>query len=716
MIDFGRRVALFTDKIRTALREDTLAADLPRHRAELAALEKQWADLAPVLFAYQRSQDPGEARIHASLAENRRTLEKIYLLPPTKTSSSANSKSAAPPPPPPSSSTWKASSTAPPSTASSLAPLMAASGPLYDGDTIDLLMKRAIPNGQVRRIATFRDLQDGVNIGDTVLIVDGLTEAVVIETKGWEHRGVDSPKTEQTIRGSLAAFSENLRVNTGLVRSMLRSSDLVTELIKVGARGQLNCAMMYIDSIANPVLVAEVRRRLQGIDTDYVADSGALVQFIEDSPTILFPQTLSTERPDRVAANLAEGRVALILEGNPFAQILPVSFFSFFHSAEDFSIKSGIANFLRVLRLFGALISTVLPSLYLAISYFHTEAMPTELLLAIAGSRENVPFPAWFEVLIMELSFELVREAGVRIPGLFASTIGIVGAIILGQAAVAARIVSPIVVVLVAITGLASFTIPEYRMASAIRIIRFFLFIVASTLGLFGLALVLLSLAALLCRMKSFGMPYLTPVAPRTIANYDVVLRGQVYRQELRPDAIGARDPRRQPGVSRRWTKKPPEGGEQECPTAAAAWAWPRPSASPTASPSPSSSSAPPPSSPRPPAPSVGPPPLPAASPAASSSGHSTSSPPATAATSSPSPRASSGGRPSTPSASSSSSPSSPPLASGPASLPKTPFSPPCPGPISTPSSPSTPSPPSFSSTSASRPSPAPSTSSSPSP
>ncbi len=564
MIDFGRRVALFTDKIRTALREDTLAADLPRHRAELAALEKQWADLAPVLFAYQRSQDPGEARIHASLAENRRTLEKIYLLPRNKDLVIRE---------------FEIGRAAPAAALVVymeglvngatldrfvLAPLMAASGPLYDGDTIDLLMKRAIPNGQVRRIATFRDLQDGVNIGDTVLIVDGLTEAVVIETKGWEHRGVDSPKTEQTIRGSLAAFSENLRVNTGLVRSMLRSSDLVTELIKVGARGQLNCAMMYIDSIANPVLVAEVRRRLQGIDTDYVADSGALVQFIEDSPTILFPQTLSTERPDRVAANLAEGRVALILEGNPFAQILPVSFFSFFHSAEDFSIKSGIANFLRVLRLFGALISTVLPSLYLAISYFHTEAMPTELLLAIAGSRENVPFPAWFEVLIMELSFELVREAGVRIPGLFASTIGIVGAIILGQAAVAARIVSPIVVVLVAITGLASFTIPEYRMASAIRIIRFFLFIVASTLGLFGLALVLLSLAALLCRMKSFGMPYLTPVAPRTIANYDVVLRGQVYRQELRPDAIGARDPRRQPGVSRRWTKKPPEGGEQE--------------------------------------------------------------------------------------------------------------------------------------------------------
>jgi len=564
MVDFGRRLAIFMAKTQTALRESSLTADIQRYCAELAALEKQWADLAPVLFSYQHSQDPGEARIHASLDENRATIESIYRLPRNKDLVIRD---------------FEVGEHHPAAAIVVyieglvdgtkldrfvLEPLMGTASRLYDGDTIDRLMKRTIPNGQVRRIGTFKDLQDGVNIGDTVLIVDGIAEAIVIETKGWEHRGVGSPKTEQTVRGSLAAFSENLRINTGLVRSMLRSSDLVTELVKVGTRGQLNCALMYIDSIANPALVDEIRRRLQGIETDYIADSAELAQFIEDSPTILFPQSLSTERPDRVATSLAEGRVALILEGNPFAQILPVSFFSFFHSAEDFSVKSGIANFMRVLRLFGALISTVLPSLYLALSYFHPEAIPTELLLAVAGSRENVPFPAWFEVLVMEISFELVREAGVRIPGLLASTIGIVGAIILGQAAVAARIVSPIVVVLVAITGLASFTIPEYRMSSAVRIIRFLLFIVATTFGLVGLAMALLALAALLCGMKSFGMPYLVPIAPRTIANYDVVIRGQVYRQEERPDALGTKDRRRQPTVSRIWTKKPPEGGEDK--------------------------------------------------------------------------------------------------------------------------------------------------------
>jgi spore germination protein KA len=563
MVAFAERLAAFMVKTQTALRENTLTADLQRHRAELAALEKQWADLAPVIFSYQRRQDPGEARIHASIDENRRTLEKLYLLPRNKDLVIRDFEVGGHRPAAALLVYMEGLADGNRLDRFVLEPLMGTQSRLYEGDTVDRLMKRSIPNGQIRRVATFKELQEGVNIGDTVLLIDGIAEAVVIETKGWEHRGVDTPKTEQTVRGALAAFSENLRVNTGLVRSMLRSSDLVTELIKVGRRGQLNCALMYIDSIANPTLVDEVRRRLEGIDTDYVSDSSELAQFIEDSPAVLFPQTLSTERPDRVAAGLVEGRIALILEGNPFAQILPVSFFSFFHSAEDFSVKSGVANFVRVLRLFGALISTILPSLYLSLAYFHQEAMPTELLLAVAGSRENVPFPAWFEVLVMEISFELVREAGVRIPGMLASTIGIVGAIILGQAAVAARIVSPIIVVLVAITGLASFTIPEYRMSSAIRIVRFALFAFAVTWGLVGLAIAIVALAAVLSGLKSFGMPYLTPVGPRVMANFDVVIRGQVFDQETRPDQLGPRDTRRQPAVSRRWVLEEPEGGDE---------------------------------------------------------------------------------------------------------------------------------------------------------
>lgn len=564
LTEFARRLALFTDKTRRALRDGSLAAEARGYRAELAALEKQWAGLAPLPFAYGRGTAPADAGISTSLSDSRRALEGIFRLPRNRDVVLREIMTGGERPVAALLVYTEGLAADDKLDRFVIEPLMRTAEPPYGEEAMRVFALKVIPNGQVRPAVTLGQVQEGVNMGDTALFFDGVGEALIIETKGWEHRGVESPKTEQTVRGSLSAFNENLRVNTGLVRSILRSSDLVTELVKVGSRGQLNCALMYIDSIANPALVAEVKRRLEGIATDYVADSAELAQFIEDSPTLLFPQSLSTERPDRVAVHLAEGRVALILEGNPFAQILPVSFFTFFHSAEDFSMKSGTANFMRVLRLFGTLLSVVLPSLYLSLSYFHQEAMPTELLLAVAGSRENVPFPAWFEVLVMEVSFELIREAGIRIPGMLSSTIGIVGAIILGQAAVAARVVSPIVVVVVAITGLASFTIPEFRMASAVRIMRFLLFIIASTMGLVGLAMAILGLTAVLCRMKSFGVPYLAPVGPRNEANYDVVTRGQVFDQEARPDELGAKDRRRQPKVSRRWTMERPAGKGEE--------------------------------------------------------------------------------------------------------------------------------------------------------
>ena len=561
MLAFARRLALYTEKVTQAAGENSLVDRLGLLKAELAALEAQWSDLTPAVYTYEQEQGPDGARISTSLEENRQALENIYRLPLNRDVVIRAIEAGAHPPVSGLIVYMEGIVDSTKLNRFVLEPLMSSQNRLYSGDTINQIIKQVIPNGQVLRADTLKILQENVNTGDTALLLDGVAEALIIETKGWEHRGVDSPKTEQTVRGSLAGFTENLRTNTGLVRSMLRSSDLVTEMVKVGTRGQLNCAIMYIDSIANASLVNEIRRRLEGIETDYISDSAQLVQFIEDSPTIIFPQTVSTERPDRVASHLTEGRVALILEGNPFAQILPVSFLSFFHSGEDFSLKSGITNLMRVLRLFGALIATVLPSLYLSISYFHPEAMPTELLLAVAGARENVPFPAWFEILIMDISFELIREAGIRIPGLLGPTIGIVGAIILGQAAVTARIVSPIVVVIVAITGLASFAIPEYRMASAIRIVRFVFYMFTITIGLVGLAMAWIGMVVLLCRMKSFGMPYLAPLGPKTIAGYDVVIRGPVYNQENRPDELNTKDSRRQPAVSRKWVNQSPDKG-----------------------------------------------------------------------------------------------------------------------------------------------------------
>lgn len=221
---------------------------------------------------------------------------------------------------------------------------------------------------------------------------------------------------------------------------------------------------------------------------------------------------------------------------------------------------------MRLLRIAGIVLSILLPSMYLAINYFHQEALPTELVLAIASARERVPFPALIEILLMDFSFELIREAGLRVPGMLGSTIGIVGAIILGQAAVAANIVSPIMVVIIALTGLASFAIPDYQLAIAVRIIRFVFLLLAATFGLVGLSFGVLILFTVLCSMKSFGMPYLAPIAPRTQAGLDVIVRGPVFQQERRPDELNTQDTNRQPPLSRPWTKEQPvdkEDGKQ---------------------------------------------------------------------------------------------------------------------------------------------------------
>ncbi len=566
LIRFGRRLEVTMAKTGAALAAGEWTEKRADIASECAALEKQWAELRPVLLAYDANAgNLAERPVSTSIEENRRIVGELYRLPDNKDVVLREITLG----------------TVPPRRAllvymegmvdskfialGVLQPLMLLAGGRLrpdGGDIATQISEELLPGSHVKKAAAFRDIQIGVNGGDTVIFVDGASEAIIVETKGWEHRGVERPMTEQSIRGAQVGFGENLRVNTGLVRSMLRATDLVTELIPLGTRSRVSCAVMYLESVANAELVAEIKRRVSKIDTDFISNAGQLEQFIEDRYILPLPQALSTERPDRVAAHLAEGRVGLIVEGSPFAMVAPVNFFTFFHSGEDFALKPAAVNFLRVLRLFGTLLSTVLPGLYIALTYFHQEAVPTELVLAIAAAREQVPFPAWFEIFMMEVSFELIREAGVRIPGILGSTIGIVGAIILGQAAVAAQIVSPIIVILVAITGLASSCIPEYRMAFVARLSRFVLLFMAAFLGLVGLTTGLLTLTVALCSMQSFGVSYMVPVAPRVTAGLDVVLRGPVWRLERRPDELNPRNPSRQAQLSREWEQELPTGEE----------------------------------------------------------------------------------------------------------------------------------------------------------
>lgn len=545
------------------------SSQLAQLKAIIDKLAGIQAESSWVRLAYDAASKLDERQVSAVLAENRAILEQLYLLPHNKDIIIRNLTLPVSPP-------VKAilvfldgmvdSQTL---NLAVLQPLMLFSDKQFaENDASSNLTTRIIeeclPANQVNKALDYKSVQHGINSGDTALFIDGIPEAILINTRGMPQRGISKPATEQTVRGSQAAFSEGLRVNTALIRSMLKNSHLVTEILSIGKQTNTSCAIMYIESLANPTLVNEIRRRITGITTDFMGDIGALQQFIEDHPGNLFPQALSTERPDRVCVHLAEGRIAFILDGIPLAHVVPVSFFTFFHTAEDFSFKAIASTGLRILRIIAAFITLLLPSLYLAINYFHQEALPTEITLAVAGARERVPFPAFIEIILMEFSFELIREGGLRIPGVLGSTIGIVGALILGQAAVTANIVSPIVVIIIALSGLASFAIPDFQMALAFRTIRFLFLLLAAGLGLVGVASGLLLLVLLLCSMKSFGVPYMVPIAPRVEGNLDVVVRGPVFHQENRPDNLNTQDTIRQPDISREWKLEKPAGGPKK--------------------------------------------------------------------------------------------------------------------------------------------------------
>ncbi|NLI13339.1 MAG: spore germination protein [Peptococcaceae bacterium] len=433
--------------------------------------------------------------------------------------------------------------------------------PADKGKLAEVVKAALLPGNQVKTVSLFQDILDAVNYGDTALFLEGCAEAVLVETKGWEHRGIERPTTEQIVRGPQEGFSETIRANTALLRKSIKSEKLTTEFIVVGTRGKTTVAIMYLRDLANPELVAEVKKRIENIKTDYIADSGVLEEFIEDNPYSLNPTVLATERPDRVAANIIDGRVAVLVDGSPFALVMPTTMYEMLHTGEEMYHRWQFGSFIRWMRALAFLLSLLLPGFYLAVVLFHQEMIPTELLLAIAGNREKVPFPSVVEVLLMEFSFELIREAGLRIPGVMGSTIGIVGALILGQAAVQANIVSPILVIIVAVTGLSSFAIPYYSLSFTLRIYRFIYIALGATLGFFGISMGIFAQVALTANLKSFGVPYLAPTGPKTMGGPDIVTRLPAFFHEKRPDYVNPQDITRQPRVSRGWLRR--KGGEK---------------------------------------------------------------------------------------------------------------------------------------------------------
>lgn len=401
---------------------------------------------------------------------------------------------------------------------------------------IDYIKDSVLSISEITKATNFNEIKPQILNGLSVLFIDDCSEALMMETRGFEKRNIDRPITEQVVKGSQEGFTENLRTNITLLRRIIKNEKLITEIIPTGKLNKVNSAIIYIEGITNPKIVEEVRRRITEIDTDFIAGNGMLEQLIEDNYLMPFPQVVSTERPDRAASFLVEGQVVIITEGDPFALAAPVTFYRLFHSSEDSMLRWQYGTFLRIIRFIGVMSALLIPGLYVALVLYHHQMIPTPFLESIVKSREAVPFPTIVELLLMEIAFELVREGGVRIPGVIGQTLGIVGALILGQVAVQAGLVSPILIVIIALTGLGSFTMPNYSMALAVRIIRFIFVFGGAIAGFYGISLAFILIASMACYMKSFGVPFLAPVAPSAKINPDSIIRQPLFNQSMRSD------------------------------------------------------------------------------------------------------------------------------------------------------------------------------------
>lgn len=350
--------------------------------------------------------------------------------------------------------------------------------------------------------------------GSAVLLVDGVNRAIRVHVKKLERRAINESDTETVIRGPRDAFVEVLAVNVTLLRRRLQTPALKLEKMHIGTSTQTEVVVAYLEGVAEPKIVAEVKNRLGKIDIDGVLESAYIEEFIEDVPWSPFPQIDSTERPDKVAAGLLEGQVAVLVDNTPFVLLMPVTFVRFLYAAEDYYSRAIYATFTRLVRFLSLNVALILPAAYVAIVTFHQELLPTNLLLSIAAGREPVPFPAFLEALLMETTFEILREAGIRLPRPVGQATSIVGALVIGNAAVSAGLVSPAMVIVVSLTALASFIIPTPSGAYAVRILRFPLMFFAAALGFFGVMVALMAILTHLCTLRSFGVPYLSLIAP----------------------------------------------------------------------------------------------------------------------------------------------------------------------------------------------------------
>lgn len=395
--------------------------------------------------------------------------------------------------------------------------------------------------GHIKEASTWQEIENAILNGECVLFVDKRTDTYIYDTPNYPKRAIEDTPIESSLSGAHVGFTETVGDNVALIRKQIHNRELKIKELTVGERGKSKLSILYLADVVNPAVLTELEDRIQKVDVDSVINAGTLAEYIEDNPFSPFPQLLLTERPDFAASEILQGRIVTVVDRSPSVIICPASFDSFFKTIDDYSSRWMVASFIRLMRYLGFVIAIFLPATYIAIISFHFEVIPLKLLFSLGASREKIPFPPYIEAFIMEITLEMLREAGIRLPAKIGQTVGIVGGIVIGQAAVEAGIVSNIMVIVVALTAVASFIIPNYDMGSAIRIVRFPMMILASMFGFVGITVGLMSLLAHFITLESLGTPYGSPIAPLRFPDWkDVWIRFPQWAIDKRPLSTNA--------------------------------------------------------------------------------------------------------------------------------------------------------------------------------
>lgn len=416
-------------------------------------------------------------------------------------------------------------------------------------DLWTMITQSMVEVGETKEATDLKTVVDAILSADTVLFIDGLDKALILGTKGWSSRSVSEPRAESVVRGPREGLNETLCYSLSMIRHRLRDPKLRVKYITIGKRTKTTVGLLYIEDLANEQIVKTVNERLHKIKVDGVLESGYIEEMIQDQIWTPFPLLQNTERPDSVVAHLLEGKVAILVEGTPHALVAPAVFSQFYFSPEDYYEKYYHSAFLRLIRLTSMFIALLLPALYIAFVSYHPEMIPPNLAIAMAAGRSTVPFTATLEVLLMEISVEILREASIRLPGPIGPTIGIVGALVIGNAVVSAGLVSPAIVIVVGLTTISSYANPNYNAAISIRLLRFVFIFLSATFGLYGITLGIVLLSLHLVQLNSFGVPYMAPFAPLNLRDLkDSLIRVPWKWMSYRPSVFRPNDDIREKG------------------------------------------------------------------------------------------------------------------------------------------------------------------------